>query len=389
MKKETMRRVNVLAVLNQIYNHPQISRAEISRQLGLNKATVSDVLKELIAKHLVVEVGEGESSDSGGRKPLQLQLNADYAFTISVDFGYHFIAYMINDLAGHTLDYERVATPTESPTQRQEMVRQFIQAHLDRPSVAGLAGIVISVHGIVHNNQVLYSPHVKMADIDLHGVLTAAFHVPVVLENEANLSAIYERDFAERTTARNNLITLSIHHGIGAGIIINNALYRGRNSEAGEIGHTTAYLTPEGQEASFEEICTQAALFRDVKAACQLPTLTTAELHALLAAHDPNAERIVQRFRKYLLVLIRNLILSFSPSVVVLTSDIITEIPELLSGFPEQVTTITGQTTNVEFSTNPYTGTLLGGTAVLVSRIFGLHRTHSTETTVESTDHHH
>ena len=57
----------------------------------------------------------------------------------------------------------------------------------------------------------------------------------MILENEANLAAVFERDFGQAETAK-DIVTISIHRGIGAGVIANGRLYRGWHGMAGEIG---------------------------------------------------------------------------------------------------------------------------------------------------------
>ena len=47
--------LNKAIVLNAIWNQPDICRAEISRLSGLNRATVSSLVEELIADGYVVE----------------------------------------------------------------------------------------------------------------------------------------------------------------------------------------------------------------------------------------------------------------------------------------------------------------------------------------------
>ncbi|MGS0652665.1 MarR family transcriptional regulator, partial [Staphylococcus arlettae] len=61
--------MNEKRVLKEIFNHNNISRTQISKNLEINKATISSILNSLKAKSLVLEVGEGDSTKSGGRKP--------------------------------------------------------------------------------------------------------------------------------------------------------------------------------------------------------------------------------------------------------------------------------------------------------------------------------
>lgn len=103
-------------------------------------------------------------------------------------------------------------------------------------SVKGLLGICLSIHGIVNEQQeITYSPFIDFENINLNERLSAKYHVPVVLENESNLAAVYVRDFMLKFDSK-NLVAIGIHKGIGSGVIINNRLFRGFRGQAGEVG---------------------------------------------------------------------------------------------------------------------------------------------------------
>jgi predicted NBD/HSP70 family sugar kinase len=61
---------------------------------------------------------------------------------------------------------------------------------------------------------------------------------PVYVDNAANLAALAESRLGAARGKRNS-VTLEIGDGIGAGLILNNQLFRGHNGAAGEFGHTT------------------------------------------------------------------------------------------------------------------------------------------------------
>lgn len=364
-----MRKVNELTILNEIYNNYGISRAEISKRVGLNKVTVSDILKKLIANNLVLEIGEGESSDVGGRKPVLLQINKEYSFTMSLDFAYDYIDYMTNYLDGSIIKYDRIDTEGLPPSERIKLIKEIINQNMITSTNTGLAGICVSIHGIVYRNEILYSPHVEMDNIDIARVLNDEYHVPVLLENEANLAAVYERDFADDVEITDNIVCVSIHHGLGAGIIIDNKLYRGINGEAGELGHTNI----DGQ-STFEDYCTETSLLRNVASARNVAKVDFKELQKLIIKQDEVTARVVAEFKKYLILLIENIIMTFSPVSVILNSDLFVEVPELLENFPKMVSTITHQSTPVKISSNSKNATLLGGCAMVTRAVLGLRR---------------
>lgn len=92
-------------------------------------------------------------------------------------------------------------------------------------------GIGIGIHGTVCRNEITFTPNYNLADLPIKDTLEDALEIPVWLENEANLSALAEKTFVEN---HKNLIHVSIHAGVGAGIILDHHLYTGLTGTAGE-----------------------------------------------------------------------------------------------------------------------------------------------------------
>ena len=213
----------------------------IQKNLKLNKVTVSEIVAELIDEELFEELGCGDSSSRGGRKPTMLMLNANFGYVLSFDMGFNYIDVMMNRIDGSIISFAHHRVGEISIEGRLDFID--ITGHqltAQAPVGHGLLGVSVAIHGIVHENQVLYTPYIDFKDIDVAKVLTERFQVPVLLQNEANLSAIYQRDFESQSEV-DNLVCISIHKGIGAGIIIKNRLYTGIRGEAGEIGHSLIY----------------------------------------------------------------------------------------------------------------------------------------------------
>ena len=99
---------NVHQIVSEIINIPEISRSEISYNTGINKATVSAVVKKLIDKAYVVETGTGSASTSGGRKPILLKINKKSGVSLSFDIRFDKISYMVNHLNGDVIEVNSI-----------------------------------------------------------------------------------------------------------------------------------------------------------------------------------------------------------------------------------------------------------------------------------------
>ena len=108
--------MNRSRILRVIWHHPGTSRVDVANRLGLDKSTVSAIVTELIEGGLVREMAEGESSPQGGRRPVQLELNAEYGFVLGVELQPDFFRAVLKDLSGTAIrDWE-----AERPRDGQE-----------------------------------------------------------------------------------------------------------------------------------------------------------------------------------------------------------------------------------------------------------------------------
>ena len=198
-------------VLQQLFNNRETSRAEIARQLNLNKSTVSSIYSELNELGLIEKVRQGESTSSGGRKPNLICLNRNYGFVASFNIGTAYMASMFNYINGEIIQYNRQPIKHFDILNIMQMIKDEIKEieKVDQTG-HGLLAIGFSIHGIVYHNKVLDSPFLELDGIDLQEYFEKEFGVPVVLENEANLSAVFENDYYASGRIK-DLITISIH----------------------------------------------------------------------------------------------------------------------------------------------------------------------------------
>lgn len=95
----------------------------------------------------------------------------------------------------------------------------------------GVPSVVDVKKGIVYD--VIHIPSWK--EVHLKEILEARYKLPVFINNDANCFALGEHYFG-KGQGITDMIGLTIGTGLGAGIVINNHLYAGRNCGAGEFG---------------------------------------------------------------------------------------------------------------------------------------------------------
>ncbi len=236
-----MRAINRSAVLDVIREEKVIARTQIAERLGVSLPTVMRIVDELIADDLVRP--HGSSQSSGGRPRALLEYNARAHAVVGVDLGGTKMFGTVADLAG-TIQTELYSPWGEDGVENSldrlcKMIAQLLDA--PRPARQKIRGIGVGAPGITLDEEgiVTWAPSLGWRDLPLKQMLTERFHLPIFVENDVNLATLGEWSFGAGRNTR-NMVCIAIGTGIGAGIIVDGALYRGSQKAAGEIG----YLLP-------------------------------------------------------------------------------------------------------------------------------------------------
>lgn len=161
---------------------------------------------------------------------------------IGVDLGATTVKAGLVDEAGNIQANKKVDTvanrgPLTVIRQIVFVVRELMQ-QLEGETIAGIG---IGAPGVVPNGGgvVKYPPNFSdWTEVDLGGALEKEFHVPVKVENDANVAALAEARFGAGRKQKDFLFVIW-GTGVGGGIIIDGKIFRGPHGGAGEIGHVT------------------------------------------------------------------------------------------------------------------------------------------------------
>ncbi|MGO4592979.1 ROK family protein [Leifsonia sp. 2TAF2] len=250
---EHARSHNRSLVLQTLYRSGQRSRADLARETGLTRVTVSDLVAELLAEGLVIELGQRESARPG--KPAVL-LDIDRAAhqIIGVDLSDHdrFRGAVMN-LDGDILARAEVmlADGEGADPATGEAAAAKVDALVDRliaAATAPILGIGVGSPGVVDlTGTILTAPNLGWLDLPLQQQLASRTGRPVVVANDANVAALAEHTYGD---AEGDMMLIRIGHGIGAGLLVAGALVYGSHFAAGEIGQVMVG-TDLGLEATY------------------------------------------------------------------------------------------------------------------------------------------
>jgi glucokinase len=163
--------------------------------------------------------------------------------TIGVDIGGTKVAAGVVDEQGQIVGKALRPTPADRPDLVAETVAEVVEElSRDREIEAvglGAAGFVDESRSIVR-----FAPNLAWREEPLQKKVAALVGLPVVVENDANAMAWGETRFGAGR-GHSHVVCLTLGTGIGGGIVIDGALYRGRWGMGGEFGHMQ--VVPEGR----------------------------------------------------------------------------------------------------------------------------------------------
>lgn len=370
--KELIRDINSHLVLEKILNEGPISRASIASALGLTKATVSAIVSDLINRKLVREIGSDDTSL--GRKPILLEFCSQNGYIVSIDLGVDAIFVLTSSLTGRNCGLKQYPNTYSSDTVIDGLINiidDTIQSVGD--SEFGVVGICIGINGVVKDNKIAFTTYYDYASVPIAESIEAHFKIPVILENEANLSAVGEKTFCYHVP---NLIDLSVHSGIGVGIIINDSLYTGMNGNAGEFGHTIVKADgipcPCGNCGCLEQYASERAILSSYCSKTGQDSIEIDEFIALYSKGDPLAHTLIDQFTKYMGVAINNLLTTLNPNVIVINSNFTYQIPTLVGDIKGQLKNRMDSFCNLVPSGLQDLSILLGGVCLCIHGFLGV-----------------
>ncbi len=382
-----IRAVNRWEIIKQILHSYPISRVDICNITGLNKATVSTIVKEWIDAGLLTETELGNSVS--GRKPILLQPLLNVGYVLAVDIDVRYIQAILTDLSG-----ERILSKRQFPIENPDFpaVYERICHTLDemlegQPKVPyGLVGIGISVHGIVDlSGLIRFVPSLGWRNIDICTLLKERYRVPVNIDNDGNLAAIAQQNMemepqeqeegVSAKTAYQSLAAVNISDSISAGLITNGQLLRGFHGFANAIGHHTINFDEPirchcGKYGCWEQYCSDSAVISFANTLLDKPISSIQELVTLIQHQDSVAKKVLDRFISYLAVGLTNIIFIFDCEVIVISSELLNALPYYLPEVLRKMVLPITHSEQVVLSRLGKNGAILGAAGQTVEHFF-------------------
>lgn len=371
IKRHDIRKINEKLVLQEIINNGPISRSQISRNLHLNKVSVSSILSDFNKNDITIEIGEGKSTSSGGRRPTLLTLNKRYGYFITIDLGPSEIKVMSIYLDGTIQRFTEIKNRDEDINKILPNLYQYIESHQISNTSHGLLGIGIAFYGIVYQDKINYSAFLNLNNIDLAKEIREKYHVPVHIINEANSNALYQKDYGY-DNEHDDIACISIHQGIGAGLILNNQLYLGYQGEAGEIGNMIIRSNSSSSPQRVETICSEVVVLNNLREKLDTPDLSLHDIEQRYLQGDTKVKKELTSFVQNMSDIINNVIVTYAPQKIYFVSEMMELIPSLLIKIKKRIQYLNDYPIPLELINNSRYSTLLGCYSFLLREFFDL-----------------
>ncbi|MCW4386067.1 ROK family transcriptional regulator [Salinibacterium sp. SYSU T00001] len=222
-------------VLQTLYRASGKSRADLARDTGLTRVTISDLIAELMLEGLVIELGQREGEARPGKPATLLDLKRDAFQIVGIDLSaFEIFRGALLSVDGEVLHSAEI--PLAGSTGADATAKVFALAEeLVAAATSPVLGIGVGSPGVVAlDGTVLGAPNLGWRHEPLQTALSAHFDLPAVVANDANAAVLAEHSFGG---SEGDLMLVKVGHGVGAGLLLGGSLLHGSRFAAGELGH--------------------------------------------------------------------------------------------------------------------------------------------------------
>lgn len=301
-----LRQANETAALRALHQSRRLSRADLARELRLNRSSSGHIVAALIAEGLAREVDEaGEGAPRrAGRPGILVELVPEALCFVGLEIGVEHIGVVELDLAA------RLVREAQEPFDgRAASVDAAVARALDmafgamRPERrAACEGIGLATPSQMGRDGVVrVAPLLGWADVDLGDTLRrlSPLMVPTMVENDANALAIGAT--YGRTEARAGVtLVLNLESGVGGGLLIDGHLVRGAHGLAGEIGHLRMGASGPEAAVTLEERLGLERVLAGHRARSGLPDARLADFLGAVRDREPEAVGLAEAWARAL-----------------------------------------------------------------------------------------
>ncbi|MFG3098070.1 ROK family protein [Streptomyces sp. NPDC048202] len=325
-------------LLDLVRSGQAVTRGALQQLTGLSRATVGQRLDRLFRAGWLRE-GAGGPVDSplGGRPAITLEFDGSHAVVLAADLDTRHARAALLTLTGEILAERSGALVVEDGPEvvLAGLGRWFAELLTETGHAPeSVCGIGLGVPGPVDTGtgRVVQPPMMSGWDgYDIRGRLSRAFTehtgtgtgpVPVLVDNDANLMA-----YGEQRTGYQDcraFVLVKVSTGIGAGVVVDGAIYRGVDGGAGDLGHIrvgTEGLCRCGSYGCLAAVASGGAVARRLTEA-GVPAASGSDVRELLAVGHPEAAALAREAGRQVGDVLATVVTLLNPGVLMIAGDL-------------------------------------------------------------------
>lgn len=297
-----LRENNTREVLKYLALYGDSSRIKLSKELGLSKMTITNIVNDLQNNGYIYESGETTKENQGitGPKPIMLSIKQNRILAIGVYASREKIICSLSDIASGELyvNQKKIDLKTVQETFLDDIC-ELIERVLryDESLNSNIIGIGFATVGLIdtYTGTMLRSTdYMGNEKIEVKKILEERFHIPVYASNDMQAAIIGEQLYGYGRDC-NNCLYLGVTHGLGAAVISEGKLITGNRGFAIEAGHMSIDYQGEqcacGNRGCLELYASVSVLLRKSG---------TDSLDELLDAYEQKEERAIKVIEEFI-----------------------------------------------------------------------------------------
>jgi len=330
----SLREANRALVVETVRRYGGLTQVELAAATGLSTATVSTLVRELLA----AEVVEATTTTRSGRRAQLVTIAKQVGLAVGIQIGHRLMRVVLSDFGYDVVAEQSLPLPPE----------HRVDTSLDRAALLAVdmldavgsrlddvVGIGVGIPAPVDSSTGMVSVRGIMRgwdEVHLGHVLYKRLGRPVFVDNDANLGALAESMLGAAKEYRDS-IYVRASHGIGAGIVISGRVHRGFAGTAGEIGHVQVDPAGDicrcGSRGCLDTIVGAHALIEPLRA--NLGSVALRDVIQLAIEGDPGCRQVVADAGAQIGAVVASLGMAVNPQCIVVGGEL-AETGEVLLG---------------------------------------------------------
>lgn len=263
-----------IKTLRHIFFNPDITRLELLDLLQVSHLTISNVIKKLEQHNYICK--SGKSQGESGRPSTTYRMVGASGTSLGIHFDFDTVRFVLADAAGEivlkwhkNLDAdEKKEIQQSNPIHQIEKAIKEGLAYISRSNKPNPIALGLSLPGLIDSENGTWISGMQVEGIryiPIQKILEEQLSIPVFIEDSSRSLLILEKIYGEAKKYK-NIILLYLGSGMGAGIMIDNRIIRGKHGTAGEIGHIptgkSTYRCSCGNIGCFETLVSPYGIIR-------------------------------------------------------------------------------------------------------------------------------